>query len=201
MLIGEILFAPFHDFVAPDVALDERRVRDQSRLALELLHEAARIGQAFPHLGQERTAPAAVLEDHPIHAGPQPAKQVDLVSEFGPLGSRKQRDFGRDALPEMKTGYATATRVLAFLVLPASFGMAAILPTALPLVSGQAFAAAVPAAKDVEVEAFESELEGTNSEVKRVVMLKRNLVDKVRSEPEASSRLLENWIRQGKAAS
>jgi flagellar M-ring protein FliF len=60
---------------------------------------------------------------------------------------------------------------------------------------------AVPAAKDVEVAMFESELEGTNSEVKRVVMLKRNLVDKVKSEPEASSRLLENWIRQGKAAS
>ena len=51
------------------------------------------------------------------------------------------------------------------------------------------------------MEEFETELEGTNSEVKRVVMLKRNLVDKVKSEPEASSRLLENWIRQGKAAS
>ncbi len=62
-------------------------------------------------------------------------------------------------------------------------------------------AAAALAAKDDEVEAFVSELEGANSEVKRVVMLKRNLVDKVKSEPEASSRLLENWIRQGKAAS
>jgi flagellar M-ring protein FliF len=61
--------------------------------------------------------------------------------------------------------------------------------------------AKVAAAKDEEVEAFETELEDANSEVKRVVMLKRNLVDKVKNEPEASSRLLENWIRQGKAAS
>jgi flagellar M-ring protein FliF len=52
-----------------------------------------------------------------------------------------------------------------------------------------------------EIETLEGELEGANSEVKRVVMLKRSLVDKVKSEPEASSRLLENWIRQGKAAS
>jgi flagellar M-ring protein FliF len=67
---------------------------------------------------------------------------------------------------------------------------------------GGAAATAMPeAAKDKEMEEFETELEGTNSEVKRVVMLKRNLVDKVKSEPEASSRLLENWIRQGKAAS
>jgi flagellar M-ring protein FliF len=56
-------------------------------------------------------------------------------------------------------------------------------------------------ATDEEVVLFESELEGANSEVKRVVMLKRNLVEKVKSEPAGSTRLLENWIRQGKAAS
>lgn len=55
-------------------------------------------------------------------------------------------NFGRRAFGEMREAYATATRVLAFLVLPASFGMAALLPTLLPLMYGQAFAGAVPAA-------------------------------------------------------
>ena len=55
-------------------------------------------------------------------------------------------NFGRGAVGEMKEAYAAATRVLAFLVLPACFGMAALLPTALPLVYGNAFAGAVPAA-------------------------------------------------------
>lgn len=50
-------------------------------------------------------------------------------------------------------------------------------------------------------EALESELQVTNSDVKRVVMLKRNLVEKVKNEPAAASKLLGNWIRQGKAAS
>jgi|HubBroStandDraft_4_1064222.scaffolds.fasta_scaffold00284_8 O-antigen/teichoic acid export membrane protein len=54
--------------------------------------------------------------------------------------------FGRGAVGEMREAYATATRVLAFLVLPACFGMAALLPTALPLLYGRAFADAVPAA-------------------------------------------------------
>lgn len=55
-------------------------------------------------------------------------------------------NFGRNAVVEMKAAYATATRVLAFLVLPTCFGMAALLPTALPLVYGGDFAGAVPAA-------------------------------------------------------
>jgi O-antigen/teichoic acid export membrane protein len=54
--------------------------------------------------------------------------------------------FGRGALDEMRDAYATATRVLAFLVWPACFGMAAIMPAALPLIYGSAFAEAVPAA-------------------------------------------------------
>ena len=54
--------------------------------------------------------------------------------------------FGRGALSEMRDAYATAVRVLAFLVCPACFGMAAIMPAALPLIYGDAFAAAVPAA-------------------------------------------------------
>jgi flagellar M-ring protein FliF len=63
-------------------------------------------------------------------------------------------------------------------------------------------AAAVSATANAEeAEGLEGELQATNSDVKRVVMLKRNLVEKVKSEPESASRLLENWIRQGKAAS
>ena len=54
--------------------------------------------------------------------------------------------FGRGALDEIREAYATATRVLAFVVLPACFGLAAIMPQALPLIYGKAFAAAVPAA-------------------------------------------------------
>jgi len=44
--------------------------------------------------------------------------------------------------------------------------------------------------------AIEEELGETGSDVKRVVMLKRDLVDKVKKEPTASSRLVQNWIRQ-----
>jgi flagellar M-ring protein FliF len=44
--------------------------------------------------------------------------------------------------------------------------------------------------------ALEEELGETSSDVKRVVMLKRDLVDKVKKEPTSSSRLVQNWIRQ-----
>jgi O-antigen/teichoic acid export membrane protein len=54
--------------------------------------------------------------------------------------------FGRGALDQMRDAYATAVRVLAFLVLPACFGMAAIMPAALPLIYGSAFAGSVPSA-------------------------------------------------------
>jgi O-antigen/teichoic acid export membrane protein len=54
--------------------------------------------------------------------------------------------FGKGATGEIKAAYAAATRVLAFIVLPVCFGMAGLLPTALPLVYGQAFAGTVPAA-------------------------------------------------------
>ena len=55
-------------------------------------------------------------------------------------------NFGKGAVGEMKAAYAAATRVLAFLVLPTCFGLAALLPVALPLVYGHDFADAVPAA-------------------------------------------------------
>ena len=56
------------------------------------------------------------------------------------------QNFGRNALAEMRTTYATATRLLAFLVFPACFGFAAVMPAVLPMMYGSAFADAVPAA-------------------------------------------------------
>jgi O-antigen/teichoic acid export membrane protein len=55
-------------------------------------------------------------------------------------------NFGKGASEELREGYATATRVLAFLALPVSFGMVALLPVLLPLLYGSDFASAVPAA-------------------------------------------------------
>ena len=39
----------------------------------------------------------------------------------------------------------------------------------------------------------------TNSEVKRALALKRHLVDKIKTEPAATSRLVQNWVRQSEA--
>jgi flagellar M-ring protein FliF len=67
--------------------------------------------------------------------------------------------------------------------------------------------AALPAAEDtkaiakqVSISELEEELEkdvsGTSSKVKRAVVLKRYLIDKVQKEPEGASRLIQNWMRQ-----
>jgi flagellar M-ring protein FliF len=42
-----------------------------------------------------------------------------------------------------------------------------------------------------------NQLGDINSEVKRAVMLKRQLVEKIKGNPEAAGRLIQNWIRQG----
>jgi len=55
-------------------------------------------------------------------------------------------NFGTGAVAKMKEGYVAGTRVLAFLVLPACFGLAAIMPAVLPMMYGRAFTDAVPAA-------------------------------------------------------
>jgi O-antigen/teichoic acid export membrane protein len=54
--------------------------------------------------------------------------------------------FGRNAIADIRDGYSAATRIMGFLVFPACFGLAAIMPAALPLIYGQAFVDAVPAA-------------------------------------------------------
>jgi O-antigen/teichoic acid export membrane protein len=71
--------------------------------------------------------------------------------------------FGLGALDEMRDGYATAVRVLAFLVCPACFGMAAIMPAALPLIYGSAFTEAVPAATVLLIAAGIGAMSGVGS--------------------------------------
>jgi flagellar M-ring protein FliF len=46
---------------------------------------------------------------------------------------------------------------------------------------------------------FGRELADAGSEVKRVVALKRQLVDKIKTEPAAASRLVQKWVRQSEA--
>ena len=41
------------------------------------------------------------------------------------------------------------------------------------------------------------ELTDINSEVKRTVVLKNQLVERIKKDPEAASRLIQNWVRQG----
>jgi flagellar biosynthesis/type III secretory pathway M-ring protein FliF/YscJ len=53
-----------------------------------------------------------------------------------------------------------------------------------------------PGAAEIGMD-LEAELASVNSDVGKAVMLKRHLVDKVKAEPESSSRLIQNWIRQG----
>jgi len=66
------------------------------------------------------------------------------------------------------------------------------------LATGSESAAEAKAENALELEAaLQRELAETNSEVKQAVMLKRRLVDKVKKEPEAASRLIQNWIRHG----
>lgn len=54
--------------------------------------------------------------------------------------------YGQRRTDQIRNAYASATRLMAFLLLPACFGLAAILPALLPLVYGPAYAAAVPTA-------------------------------------------------------
>jgi O-antigen/teichoic acid export membrane protein len=63
-----------------------------------------------------------------------------LLPQFSEQHGRQDRD-------SMRALYATGTRLLAFLIFPACFGLAAVLPTLLPLLYGPAFAGAIPAAQ------------------------------------------------------
>jgi flagellar M-ring protein FliF len=43
------------------------------------------------------------------------------------------------------------------------------------------------------------ELTGINAEVKKTVVLKNQLVERIKKDPEAASRLIQNWVKQGEA--
>lgn len=55
-------------------------------------------------------------------------------------------NFGKKNFQAIRDATTTGTRILAFMVLPMCFGTAAVLPELLPLIYGQAFNSAVPAA-------------------------------------------------------
>ena len=55
--------------------------------------------------------------------------------------------FGENAIDKMREAYATGTRLMAFMLFPACFGTAAIMPGLLPLIYGRQFEAGVPAAE------------------------------------------------------
>jgi flagellar M-ring protein FliF len=69
-------------------------------------------------------------------------------------------------------------------------GVAAFAGTGKMVVAGAAPNPATPGL------ALEEEATEMGSDVKRVVMLKRDLVEKVKKEPAASGRLVQSWIRQ-----
>jgi flagellar M-ring protein FliF len=50
-----------------------------------------------------------------------------------------------------------------------------------------------------EDESVPGELTDITSEVKRTVVLKKQLVEKIKKNPEAASRLIQSWVRQGEA--
>jgi flagellar M-ring protein FliF len=50
-----------------------------------------------------------------------------------------------------------------------------------------------------EEESVPGELTDINTEVKRTVVLKKQLVEKIKKNPEAASRLIQNWVRQSEA--
>jgi flagellar M-ring protein FliF len=84
--------------------------------------------------------------------------------------------------------------VTTFQELPKQLGMRKASREALP-----GSASGVPAAKGDETSSLEasiSQLGGASIEAKQAVLLKKNLLDKVKKEPATASRLIQNWMRQ-----
>ncbi|SFJ61477.1 Membrane protein involved in the export of O-antigen and teichoic acid [Bosea sp. OK403] len=73
------------------------------------------------------------------------ASQGPLLLTGGLLPYFSER-IAENSLQQLNSSYATATRVMAFLLFPICLGLAAILPALLPLVYGPAFVAAIPSA-------------------------------------------------------
>jgi len=84
--------------------------------------------------------------------------------------------------------------VTTFQELPKQLGMAKVPREALPKnVSG---APAVAGGDAGAVEASIQQLADSPTEAKQAVILKKNLLDKVKKEPATASRLIQNWMRQ-----
>jgi len=84
--------------------------------------------------------------------------------------------------------------VTTFRELPKQLGMAKISREALP---GSAHGISAPMADDAAgLEASLSQLGDTPLEAKQAVILKKNLLEKVKKEPAGASRLIQNWMRQ-----
>lgn len=73
------------------------------------------------------------------------ATQGPLMLTWGLL-PRFSEQFGNRQHDRMQEAFGTATRIMGFMVLPACFGLAAVMPQALTLLYGHAASAAAPAA-------------------------------------------------------
>ncbi len=74
------------------------------------------------------------------------AVQGPLMLTWGLL-PRFTEQFGKSEFSGMNNAYQMATRLMALLVFPACFGLAAIIPQIVPLLFGEAFARAIPMAE------------------------------------------------------
>jgi flagellar biosynthesis/type III secretory pathway M-ring protein FliF/YscJ len=84
--------------------------------------------------------------------------------------------------------------VTAFQELPRQLGMGKASREALP-----GSASGIPAKKGDDtpnLEASLQQLEDSPTQAKQAVILKKNLLDKVKKEPATASRLIQNWMRQ-----
>jgi flagellar biosynthesis/type III secretory pathway M-ring protein FliF/YscJ len=84
--------------------------------------------------------------------------------------------------------------VTAFHELPKQLGMAKLAREALPAGAPGAHASKIEEAASLE--ASLSQLGDSPMEAKQAVLLKKNLLEKVKKEPATASRLIQNWMRQ-----
>jgi flagellar M-ring protein FliF len=84
--------------------------------------------------------------------------------------------------------------VTTFQELPKQLGVAKVARMALP--GSPSGGAAVKSEDASALEASMSQLGDSPMETKQAVMLKKNLLEKVKKEPAAASRLIQNWMRQ-----
>ncbi|MBI1749396.1 MAG: flagellar M-ring protein FliF [Acidobacteria bacterium] len=85
--------------------------------------------------------------------------------------------------------------LMAIREIPARLASANKSAAALAAGSAAALAGASAAGEEAEL-MLQQELTETTSDVKRATVLKKHLVDKVKQEPAATARLIQNWIRK-----